>query len=117
MIEPRVVEPLAVGNERTKDRADFQQLIPIAIVARQARGIKAEYQTDARQANLGEQSLKATTRLGLRSRFAQILINEFHPLAWPPQCNRSFHQRVLEIGALRVAGRLHEGRLSNVDVR
>src|SRR5260370_15915488 len=111
MVESGIVESFAVGNEGAKDRADLQQLIPIAIVACQAGSIKAEHQADSRQANLGEQPLEPAARFGLRPRFAQILINEFYPVAWPTQRNHSLHQCVLEIGTLRVARDLHEGGL------
>jgi hypothetical protein len=64
VVEPRIVESLAIGNEGAEDRADFKQLIPITIVASQAGGIKAENETDASQANLSEQALEATACLG-----------------------------------------------------
>jgi hypothetical protein len=34
MIDTRVVEALAIGNEHAEHRAEFQELMPIAIVAR-----------------------------------------------------------------------------------
>jgi hypothetical protein len=65
MLEPRIVETFTVGDQGAEDRADFQELIPIAIVARQAGGIEAEHQAGASQTNLGEQILKSTTRKGV----------------------------------------------------
>ena len=62
MVEPGIIEPLAVGDQGAEDRADFQQLIPIAVVARQAGGIKAEDQANAGQANFREQPLEAAAR-------------------------------------------------------
>ena len=62
MIESWIVEPLAVGDQGAEDRADLSQLIPIAIVAREAGGIEAKYQTCASQTNLGEQILEAASR-------------------------------------------------------
>jgi len=62
MIEPRIVETFAVGDQCAEDRADFQQLIPIAIVARQAGGIVAEHQACASQTNFSEQILEAASR-------------------------------------------------------
>jgi hypothetical protein len=80
MVEPRIVETFAVGDQGAEDRADFQQLIPIAIVAGQAGGIVAEHQACASQTNFSEQILETAARKGVGSRFAQILINDFHSL-------------------------------------
>jgi hypothetical protein len=80
MGEPRIVKTFAVGDEGPEDRTDLQQLIPIAIVAGQAGGIVTEDQASASQTNLGEQILEAATRKGVGCGFAQILINDFHPL-------------------------------------
>ena len=65
MVEPGIVEPFAIGDQGAEDRADFQQLIPIAIVACQAGGVETEHQACASQTNLGEQILEAATRKGI----------------------------------------------------
>jgi hypothetical protein len=46
VLESWIIEPLAVSDQCAEDRADLQQLLPIAIVARQAGGIKAEHQAN-----------------------------------------------------------------------
>src|SRR5215472_11025433 len=80
MVEPGIVEPFAIGDQGAEDRADFQQLIPIAIVARQPGGIVAEHQACASQTNFSKQILETTTPQSVGSGFAQILINEFDAL-------------------------------------
>jgi hypothetical protein len=65
VVKPRIVKPLAIGDQGAENRADFQQLLPSAIGARQAGGIVAEDQACASQANLGEQILEAATRRGI----------------------------------------------------
>jgi len=80
MIEPRIVETLAVGVKSAEDGTDFQELLPIAIVARQAGGIVAEDQPCASQTNFSKQILETATPKGVDSGFAQILINDFHAL-------------------------------------
>jgi hypothetical protein len=47
MIESWIIESFAIGDQGAKDRADLKELIPIAVVARQAGGIKAEDQANA----------------------------------------------------------------------
>jgi hypothetical protein len=80
MVEPRIVEPFPVGDQGAEDRANFQQLIPITIVACQAGGIKAEYQPSTSQTNFGEQMLEATAGKRVGTEFTQILINDFYSL-------------------------------------
>jgi hypothetical protein len=46
MVESWIVEPFAVGDQGAENGADLQQLLPIAIGARQAGGIKAEHQAN-----------------------------------------------------------------------
>ena len=67
MVESWSIEPLAIGDQSAENRANFQQLIPIAIVARQAGGILAEHQACASQTNFSEQILEAATREGIGS--------------------------------------------------
>ena len=65
MVGARVVEPLAIGQDHAKQRAQFEQLMPIAVIARQPRGIEAEHQPGIAQPDLGDQPLEAIS-LGTR---------------------------------------------------
>ncbi len=61
MISPRVVEALAIGQDHAEQGAQFKQLVPIAVVARQPRGIEAEHQPGIAQPDLGNQPLEAVS--------------------------------------------------------
>ena len=61
MIGTRVEQPLAIGDQHAEQRAQFQQLMPVAIVARQARGVEADDQAGMAEADLGDQLLEAMT--------------------------------------------------------
>src|SRR3954453_12646629 len=65
MVGARVVEPLAIGQDHAEQRAQFEQLMPIAVIARQPGGIEAEHQTGIAQPDLGDQPLEAVS-LGAR---------------------------------------------------
>jgi hypothetical protein len=67
VVQSWIVESFAVRDQSAEDGTDFQQLMPIMVVTSQAGSIKAEDQPDARQANLGEQSLEAAPCLRLCS--------------------------------------------------
>lgn len=54
MGEPRIGEPFAIGDHGAEDRADVQQVLPLAMVARQAGGIGDEDQPCASQTNFSK---------------------------------------------------------------
>ena len=59
VVGARIIQPLAIGQDHAKQRAQFEQLMPIAVVARQPRGIEAKHQTGIAQPDLGDQPLEA----------------------------------------------------------
>ena len=61
MIDTRVVEALAIGDQHAEQRAQFQELMPITVVARQPRGIEAQHQPCLAEADLGDQPLEAAS--------------------------------------------------------
>ena len=65
MVDARIIEALAIGQDHAKQRAQFEQLMPIAVIARQPGGIQAEHQTGIAEPDLGNQPLEAMS-LGTR---------------------------------------------------
>jgi hypothetical protein len=116
MVQPGIVQLFTIRNQGAKECAEFQQVIPVTIIAREARGIKARDEPHPRQTNVGQEALKAQTLVGRGPAFAQVVINDVHPLAWPPECHNPFDQVVLEIGTRRVAGHLAERGLADIDI-
>ena len=55
--------PIGVGDQRIKQRADFQKLMPIAAGARQSRHLDAEHETDIAEPDFGDDLLKAQAAL------------------------------------------------------
>ena len=67
MIGARIVHALAIGDQHSKQRAQFQELMPIVVVARQPRGIQAQHQPRLPEANLGDQPLEAAAAVARRT--------------------------------------------------
>jgi hypothetical protein len=110
-----IVQPLAVGQQRPEQPKELDQPIPLA-VAGQARGLAAEHQANACQAEFGQQVLEPGALAGPDGRMPQVLVDDPHPLAGPTQRDRALDQLILERGALGMVHDLPHGRLTHVHV-
>src|SRR3954463_14910075 len=113
----RIVNAVGVGDQRVAQRADLQKLMPVATGAGQTGHLHPEHQADPPQTNLGHQPLKARPPLGGGAGAAEIVINDGHALARPPEVECPINQPVLEAGRLMMALDLLEGGLAGVDER
>src|SRR5215213_389839 len=116
MVGGRIVEALAVGQDHAKQRAQFEQLMPIAIVARQPRGIQAEHQTGIAQPDLGNQPLEAVSLGTRRPRLAEILVDDKDPLARPAEPDSAVDKTILQLGAFLVLAHLVDRGLAHIDI-
>ena len=73
--------------------------MPIAVVARQPRGIKAEHQSGIAQPDLGDQPLKAVSLGARRPRLAEILVDDADVLARPAAPDGAVDMAILQLGA------------------
>ena len=62
VVGPRIVETLAIRDQHGKHRAELKQLMPVAIVAGEARGVEADDKAGIAEADFGQQLLKAMAR-------------------------------------------------------
>jgi len=111
-----VVEPLAVGDQHAEQRAQLQKLMPVVVVACQARGVQAQHQPRLAQPDLGDQPLKAVPVVAGSSRLPEIVVDHLDPILGPPEQDRSINEPVLQLGALLVLADLSGGGLPHVDV-
>jgi hypothetical protein len=75
VVGARVIEPLAIRNEHAEYRAKFEKLMPVPIVAGQARSVEAHHKTGVAKANLGNELLETMTIHAASTGFAEILVN------------------------------------------
>lgn len=54
MIDTRIEEPFAIGDQHAEQRAQLHQLVPVPVVAGQAGGIETEHEAGVPQTNLGD---------------------------------------------------------------
>ena len=116
MVGARVVEPLAIGQDHAKQRAQFEQLMPIAVVARQPRGIQAENQPGIAQPDLGDQPLEAMSLGTRRPRLAEILVDDADALTRPAEPDGAVDKTILQLGAFLVLADLVDRGLAHIDI-
>ena len=102
VVGARVVETLAVGEDHAEQRAQLEQLMPVAVVAGQPRGVEAEHQAGVAEPDLGEEPLEAVPLVARGARPAEILVDDVDPLARPAEPDGPLDQAVLQLGALLV---------------
>ena len=90
MIGARIVHALAIGDQHSKQRAQFQELMPIVVVARQPRGIQAQHQPRLPEANLGDQPPEAAAAVARRTGLPEVVImTSIRSLGQPNKAARS----------------------------
>src|SRR5215813_14092932 len=85
MISARIVHALAIGDQHSKQRAQFQELMPIVVVARQPRGIQTQNQPRLPEANLSNQQLEAAAAVSRRTVLPEVVINDLNPFLGPAE--------------------------------
>jgi hypothetical protein len=113
----RVVDAVGVGQQRTRQRAQLQQLVPVGARARQPRHLDAQHQPHVPHGDLGDQPLEAHPAGRAGPRLAQVLVDHQHPRGPPAQRDRPLHQGVLQPGRLPMAEHLLAGGLAHVHHR
>src|SRR4051794_5968413 len=116
MVGARVIEALAIGQDHAKQRAQFEQLMPIAVVARQPGGIQAENQPGIAEPDLGDQPLETVPFGARRPRFAEVLVDDTDALARPAEPDGAVDKTILQLGALLVLADLVDRGLAHIDI-
>ena len=111
-----VIEAVAVGDERVGHRAQVEQLIPVGVVAGEARHLDPQDDADLPEADVGDEVLEALPSARLGTRTAEIVIDDDHLARRPSENLGTRRKLVLALEALGVLAHLCEGRLADVDV-
>src|SRR3982750_2817557 len=90
--------------------------MPIAVVARQPRGIEAEHQPSITQPDLGDQPLEAISLGTRRPRLAEILVDDADALTRPTEPDGAVDKRILKLGAFLVLSHLVNRGLAHIDI-
>ena len=116
MIGARIVDALAIGDQHAEQRAQFQELMPIVVVACQPRGIQTQHQPRLPEADLGDQPLEAAAAVARCRGLPEIVINDLNPFLGPAEQGCAIDQPVLQLGALLMLTDLAGGRLAHVNI-
>src|SRR3954451_14363899 len=90
--------------------------MPIAVVARQPRGIKTKHQPGIAQPDLGNQPLETVPLGARRPRLAEILVDDADALAWPAEPDGTVDKTILKLGAFLVMAHLVDRGLAYIDI-
>jgi hypothetical protein len=95
VVGARIVKPLTIRNEHAEYRAQFEKLMPVPVIAGQARSIETHHQTGVAKADLGNELLETMTIHAASTGFAEILVNHLNALRRPTQTDGTIDKAVL----------------------
>lgn len=113
----RIVDPVRVREQSTRERAQLEELVPLPSAADQARHLQAQYESYMVQADLGDQPLEAGPVHHAGGGAAQILVDHQDPGRGPAQTGGPLDEPVLQAGRLCVINDLLGRRLSDIHDR
>src|SRR5205823_14010692 len=91
------------------------QVVPVAVVARQPRGLEHQHEADLAHAHLGRQALEAGAMRRGPPRAALVLVDDLDGSSGPAEREGALAQLILPLGALLVMLDLVRRRLADVD--
>jgi len=109
-----IIEPFFIQNQGVGERADFQEMMPIAGIAREPRDFQPQNQPHLSESDFSYESLEAQAISRRGSRMAQILINDDDSLIRPAQCSRSVAQGILAGSTLGILKDLLQRTLTDI---
>jgi hypothetical protein len=110
-----VVHAIEVDDTGIHQSAQFQEMVPVAAIAREPRGIEAEHSADLPGAQGGDQAIEAGPFDGATRGATKIVVN--HVDVGEPASTCDFDQLVLPPLAFQVRLDLLRGRLADIDDR
>src|ERR1035437_1806289 len=111
-----MVDAVVVANESIGDAAQFQQAIPVGVVACQTRDFQTEDDTDVSQGNFAGEASEPGTFVGTGSGEPEVFIDGDHLLLSPAQLTGLVSQGVLPGGGFAVMLDLAWRGLANVNI-
>src|SRR6516164_7975522 len=106
------IRSILIDDHRADQAAKFDQRVPVASVARQARRLDGKHGTNAAFTDRCKQPLEARTA-DARTRATKIVINDCH--VRPAKSTSTIGKAILTPSALMIVGKLADSGLPNVD--
>jgi hypothetical protein len=95
VVGARIVKPLAIRNEHAEYRAQFEKLMPVPVIAGQARSVETHHKAGVAKADLGNELLETMTIHTASTGFAQVLVNHLDAFRRPAQTDGAIDKAVL----------------------
>src|SRR5215469_7973232 len=111
----RVIEPVAIADQRVSEASEIDEAIPFGIVAGQARDFQTEHEADTGECYLGGEPSKAGSGYGSATGQPQIFIDDDDPLRGPAELARLAGERVLPLGRFAIVLDLSGARLTQIN--
>jgi hypothetical protein len=110
-----VIDPFVINDECISQRTDFQQPLPVAARAGQARDFQAEHGSNMPQTDLCHQPLKAIATNRRRARVPLVLVHHLDRFRHPSQILSALDEIILPGRTTGVFANLEQGRLPHID--
>src|SRR5437588_615697 len=111
----RVIEAVAIADQRVGEAGEIDEAIPFGIVAGQARDFQTEHEADTGERHLGSEPGKAGAGRGSAARQAQVFINDDDPFGGPAELVGLAGERVLPLSRFAIVLDLSGARLTQID--
>ena len=109
----RIVDAVGIHQDRTDHPAQLNQMVPVATIAGQSRGLDTKYSAYFTSADFGHQALKSGALHQPRTRSPQILVDYVDSLK--AELPGPVHQSILTPLAFLVMSHLAGSGLANID--
>ncbi|BAR63270.1 uncharacterized protein NK6_b_76 (plasmid) [Bradyrhizobium diazoefficiens] len=100
MVGARVVKPFAIRNDHAEHRAQFEKLMPVPVIAGQARSVETHHKAGVAKADLGNELLETMTIHTASTGFAQVLVNHLDATKCYMNMRPLYQPQLSETGAV-----------------
>ena len=111
-----IVDAVFIQNERVRQRANFQQPMPVGRVARQSRDFQSQHNAGATHADFSDELLKTFAVHSRSTRLAEIGIDNDNLFFRPSERDGRLPERILPLRAFRILEDLPHRRLTHVQI-
>src|SRR5499427_3708728 len=111
----RVIEAVAIADQRVGEAGEIDEAIPFGVVAGQARDFQTQHEPDTSERHLGNEPGKAGAGRGSAARQAEVFINHDDPFGGPAELASLAGQRVLPLSRFAIVLDLSGARLTQID--
>jgi hypothetical protein len=111
-----IVQTVLIEDQSVTERANLQQAVPIAAIARQAGDFQSNHQPSATHADVAHQSLKTLAVCGRSPGLSQVAVDDDDVIGIPAERDGTLPESVLTFGALGVFRDLTQRGLTDIKI-